>query len=273
MQKSGGRTPESRVAYRQTFDSAADLYDRVRPRYPASLVDDLMQVARMAPGDRVLEIGCGTGRLTVPLAEHGFEVTAVELGPAMAGIARRNLSSFPTANIHTASFETWRLPDRPFDHVIAATSFHWIDPDVRLAKAAEALGPGGTLAILSTHHIAGGTSAFFADAQDCYLRHDPSTPEGVTLPEPSEVPARDSQEMEASGLFEAVDARDHLWDETYPSAAAYLDVLDTYSGHIALAPDSRRALYRCLTGLIDSRYGGSITKRFLFRLTIGRRRP
>jgi SAM-dependent methyltransferase len=261
-----------RSELRQTFDAAAELYDRVRPRYPAPMVDDLIGLAGMRQGDRVLEIGCGTGQLSVPLSECGFDLTAVELGPAMAEVARRNLAPFPAANVHTAAFETWPLPDQPFDHVIAATSFHWLDPDIRLVKAAEALRPGGAIAIISTHHVAGGTSAFFADAQECYLRYDRSTLPGLTLPGPSDIPVAFEHEIAGSGLFEVVGTHDHLWDETYPSAQAYLDVLDTYSGHIALSEDSRRGLYVCLTNLIDSRYGGSITKRFLFRLTVGHRR-
>jgi len=144
---------------------------------------------------------------------------------------------------------------------------------LRFVKSAEALRPGGTLAIISTHHVAGGTSAFFADSQDCYLRHDPSTPIGLMLREPSEVSAAYGNEMTDSGLFEVVATRDHLWDETYMSAEAYFDVLDTYSGHIAMTEESRRGLYACLAHLINTRYGGSITKRFLFRMTVGRRLP
>lgn len=49
---------------RDTFDEAADLYDRARPRYPQALVDDLVRAAGLGPGSRVLEIGPGTGQLT-----------------------------------------------------------------------------------------------------------------------------------------------------------------------------------------------------------------
>ncbi|GIM98067.1 hypothetical protein [Paractinoplanes toevensis] len=56
------------------------------------------------------------------------------------------------------------------------TAFHWLDPDVRMIKAADLLRPDGSLGIVSTHHIAGGTNAFFADAQRCYERFDPTTP-------------------------------------------------------------------------------------------------
>jgi SAM-dependent methyltransferase len=67
----------------------------------------------------------------------------------------------------TAPFEDWPLPKEPFDLVLAATAFHWIDPNVRVVKAAVALRPGGVLATVTTHHIAGGDESFFAQAQAC----------------------------------------------------------------------------------------------------------
>ena len=57
----------------------------------------------------------------------------------------------------TSSFEDWILPADPFDVVFCATAWHWRDPAVRLAKATEALRPGGTVAIVWTHHVAGGS--------------------------------------------------------------------------------------------------------------------
>lgn len=51
---------------------------RARPGYPPQLFADLAQLAHIGPGSRVLEIGCGTGQATVPLAERGGEIVAVE---------------------------------------------------------------------------------------------------------------------------------------------------------------------------------------------------
>src|SRR6266542_5110121 len=47
---------------RETFNEAAELYDRARPGYPPALFDELAVLAGVGPGCRVLEIGCGTGR-------------------------------------------------------------------------------------------------------------------------------------------------------------------------------------------------------------------
>ena len=284
---------------RTTFSEAAELYDRMRPGYPRAVFEELAEFGRLGPGSRVLEIGCGTGQATLPLAQRGYRVTAVELGAELAAIARRKLASFPGVEVVVSAFEDWPapwsesergpapwseaergstpwseaergpLPHDEFDAVVSATAFHWLDPAVRVARSAAVLRPSGTLAIIGTEHIAGGDTAFFAEAQACYERWDPSTPPGLRLQNASEIP-RDSAELDQSGLFERVVFHRYEWTETY-SASAYRDLLLTYSGHRALESAQREHLLDCITGLIESRYGGSITKRYMTELRLARR--
>lgn len=264
------RVEVDRDRLRTTFDAAAERYDRVRPGYPPELFDDLAELAGIGPGCRVLEIGCGTGQATVPLAERGCQVTAVELGAALAQVARRNLARFPHVQVEVAAFEDWPLPPEPFDVVVAATAFHWLDPDVRTAKVADALRPGGALAVISTHHVAGGTQAFFDEVQTCYERWDPATPSGLRLLPAAEIPA-DSQELERFDRLGPLQVRRHERDLSY-STATYGEVLRTYSGHLALPPQARDDLLACIADLIDRRYGGHITKRYLTQLVVTHRR-
>jgi SAM-dependent methyltransferase len=258
-----------RERLRAAFNQVAELYDRARPGYPPALFDALADLAAIGPGCRVLEIGPGTGQATVPLAERDCEIVAVELGADLATVARHNLARFPQVQVITAAFEDWPLPAEPFDVVLAATAFHWIDPVVRVSKAADALGPGGALATIATHHIAGGDEAFFAETQACYERWDPDTPPGgVPLPTAAEVPA-DSDELDRSGRFGPVLLRRYEWERSY-STASYLEVLGTYSGHRALEPATRANLLDCIAALIETDYGGRIRKRYLTELRVAR---
>jgi SAM-dependent methyltransferase len=256
-----------RERLRATFTEAAELYDRARPVYPEAVFDDIVALAALPRGARVLEIGPGTGQATLPMARRGYRVTAVELGHQMAAVARRNLAPYPHVTVHTAAFEDWPLPAEPFDLVLAATAFHWLDPDVRWAKAAAALRPGGAVALIETIHAAGSDMDFWEASQACYERYDPDTPPGgIRLPRPEDV-FDDPTEVVATGLFAPPAFRRHLREIAYTSAE-YLAVLDTYSGHRALADDRRRGLYACIAGLIDSRPGGRIRKTYLSRLMV-----
>lgn len=178
---------------------------------------------------------------------------------------------FPKVRVDVAAFEQWPLPQEPFSVVLSATAFHWIDPTVRVAKAADALRPGGALATVATHHIAGGDEPFFAEVQSCYERWMPGTPAGLRLPRAAQIPMDDA-ELVRSGRFERAVFRRYQWERTY-STAEYLDLLLTYSGHRTLAPDSRSALLDCVAQLIDARYGGQVRKRHMNELRVARRAP
>src|SRR5436309_3137871 len=136
------RQEERRLSLRTVFEEVPDLYDRARPTYPPQLLDDLAALAALASGASVLEIGCGTGKATLALAQRGYRVTCVELGERLAERARRNLAGFPAVEVVTADFETWQPPPQSFDAVVAFTAFHWIDPALRHEKSASLLRQG-----------------------------------------------------------------------------------------------------------------------------------
>lgn len=113
-----------RARLARTFDEDAELYDRAGPGYPPELYDGLAELAGVRSGSRVLEVGCGTGQATVELAARGCRITAVEAGPHMAAIARRDLAGAAEAEVVTARFESWPLSSEPYDVVVSATAFH-----------------------------------------------------------------------------------------------------------------------------------------------------
>jgi SAM-dependent methyltransferase len=83
----------------------ASLYDEVRPGYPERLFDDLASLSGTGPGARALEIGCGTGQATLPLARRGYRILGVELGANLAAVARAKLADHPNARVLACSFE------------------------------------------------------------------------------------------------------------------------------------------------------------------------
>jgi SAM-dependent methyltransferase len=259
---------DDRERLRQTFTTDAERYDRARPRYPEIIFDELRELAHLPEHARVLEIGPGTGQATLPMAERGYEIVAVELGTELAHRARVNLASFDDVSVVTANFETWPIPSDRFDLVMSATALHWIDPALRYTKAVAALRPGGALAVFSGHHVAGGTDDFFHDVQDCYEQFMPGTPPGLRLEDPSSVVDPYADEMEKTGLFATVQTRRHTWRVDY-NTESYLDLINTFSGHIALQPTNRAALIHCVRGLLDGRYSGQVTRAQVSVVTVG----
>ena len=249
---------------RRTFDEAPELYQSARPGYPAALLADLADLAGVRPGVRLLEIGPGTGQVTLDLVRLGAQVTAVELGPGLAEILRQRLAG--SAMVVVSAFEDWPLPAEPFDAVVAFTAWHWLDPAVRASRVAAALRGSGALATVTTSHVLGGTEPFFVDVQTCYERWDPATPPGLRLEPADAVPAA-LDEVDTDPRFLPAVRRRYQQEISY-TTAQYLDLLATYSGHRALPPDHLRGLTSDIAALIDKKYQGRIAKRYLHELRV-----
>jgi SAM-dependent methyltransferase len=135
-------------SYGTVFNRVAASYDRHRPTYPEELIDRACEVAGIAPGDEVLEIGCGTGQLTRSLLGRGLRVTAIEPGDRLVALARQNLAGSGDVQFLNTRLEDARLPRERFSAVFSASAIHWVDPDVGWQRIADVLMPGGTLALI-----------------------------------------------------------------------------------------------------------------------------
>jgi SAM-dependent methyltransferase len=263
--------PQRRHRLRSTFEEVPELYDRARPGYPARVFDDLVEIGRLGPGDRLLEIGPGTGQATLALAPRGFELVGVELGSGLAEIARAKLAAFPRVEIANARFEDWELDGELFDAVVAFTAFHWIDPNVRYEKTARLLRERGILAVVDSRHMLDDPhDRFWIDVQADY---DAVVPDdsGPPPPRPDDVPDLVSEEIERSGLFRNVAVRRYTWDVRY-TEDEYIAVLDTYSGHRALDDERRELLYARIRRRIRAQPEQAVTKSYLTTLNVAERR-
>jgi SAM-dependent methyltransferase len=268
MSSSGG------IRRRESFDEVAELYGRARPGYPQRLVDYLLVLSGLSKRHRILEIGSGTGQLTVPLAEHGLSLVAVELGANLARVARRNLARFEQVEVVVADFDKWPLPLEPFDLVVAATSFHWLDPTTRIPRCARALRPDGALAIVETRWgVGSGDDPFFRESQSCYAGWDPDHDPAFRPPKPEELADR-YEDFETSRVFDLIAHRRYRCEQEY-NAAQYCDLLGTFSNIRAFEEQSRRGFLACIANLIESHFDGRVVRHDLYDLWLARpqRRP
>jgi SAM-dependent methyltransferase len=138
---------ENLVEQRFTFDQVASVYSKARPVYPDALIDDVVSYADLKPNDRIFEVGCGTGQATKRFAKRGFPILATDPGPKMLRGARESLAHFSNVEFLETTFEAWPTDRAAFRLIIAAQSWHWVSPQVRFSKAAEALSRDGSLAV------------------------------------------------------------------------------------------------------------------------------
>jgi SAM-dependent methyltransferase len=245
---------------RRSFDANAALYDAARPSYPGELIDRILARAR---ANDALEIGGGTGQATRLFRARGVAVTALEPGPNLAALLRRNV---PDVTIVESTFEDL-AEDRQFDLIYAAQSIHWVDPAVRYPKIARLLRSGGHVAVIRNEK----------DELEPALRAEFDAAYENRLP-PRDRQALDSadrarvfhaEDITRSGLFGPVELVEVKWSARY-TTRAYLDLLATYSDHALLADDVRAALLADIVALIGRR-GGAIDVPYVSLAFVARR--
>lgn len=141
-------TSASNRHFGKVFDRIAADYDRHRPGYPDELIDEACHVAGLVSGDKVLELGCGSGQLTRSLVARDLRITALEPGEQLIALAKQNMMGTGVIDFVNAKFEEAVLPKEHYKAVFCASAFHWIDPAVSWQKTAELLVPGGVMALL-----------------------------------------------------------------------------------------------------------------------------
>jgi SAM-dependent methyltransferase len=253
---------------RLAFGEVAELYDRARPSYPAALIDDVLELAALSPGQRAVEIGAGTGKATVLFAERGTAVHALEPSAEMAAIAERNLARYPAVTIERVDFEHWQQPESTFGLVYSGQAWHWVSRETRYAKARSALVAGGLLAAFWNR----------PDWDRCGLREEIDAAYGRVAPEllpdgpmrPGSARWVDEwpKDIANSPDFAQPEIRTYSWDQRY-SSGEYVQLLSTHSDHILLDPAMSEALYRDIAGAID-RHGGVLSITYLTRLCVAR---
>jgi SAM-dependent methyltransferase len=231
----------------ESFGEDAERYDRSRPSYPAALVDELVA----SKPARVLDVGCGTGKVAHLFLARGCEVVGVEPDARMAGVARAH-----GIHVEVATFEVWDPAHRMFDLVVSGQAWHWVDRSLGAQRAASVLVPGGRLAIFWNRGRHDDPTQ--AALNEVYVRFAPAlAKESVPPGKWSSDRSDDIAAIAATHSFAPCQLRTYGWAQRH-SRDEWLDQLGTHSDHIALEPQQRAALLDAVGTTID-RLGGSIT--------------
>ena len=103
---------------------------------------DLVEALDPKRGERILDLGCGTGQLTARIAETGASAVGIDSSPQMIDTARAN---YPELRFEVADARVYRTPET-FDGVFSNAALHWIKPPEQAAESISlALKPGGRL--------------------------------------------------------------------------------------------------------------------------------
>jgi trans-aconitate methyltransferase len=101
---------------------------------------DVVSLLKPQPGERILDVGCGTGHLTADIAAAGALTFGIDASPAMIAQARQNFPKLQFQLVDAAEFQS----ESVYDAVFSNAALHWmLEPDRVAAAVARALKPGG----------------------------------------------------------------------------------------------------------------------------------
>jgi SAM-dependent methyltransferase len=271
------------------FDGVADLYDARRPGFPAELFEEIAAHAALTSSSTVLEVGAGTGQATVRLAELGVSVIALEPGPALAELAARRVASFDKVEVVPSRFEDWDPGGRRFDLLVAASCWHWLDPELRWRKAHDVLAESGWLGLLA--HVVvrePGTPEVYAETSDLHEAHHPGHPGWGDPQIATDIIAEADRAAGSIADVERVIGRapdpsstDELFDpplllwrrqEQHFDARGYVELMRTMSLYGSLDDNVREPLLTAMEQRIRGHMQDHAVRNYLISARVARRR-
>jgi ubiquinone/menaquinone biosynthesis C-methylase UbiE len=134
------------------FSGKAGYYARYRRGYPAGVFDAIVAGFSLTPASEILDLGCGTGNVAIPLAERGFRIHAVDPDPEMLTEGQNCATSSGACRIRwqigaDSTIADLHLP--PLRLCTMGLSFHWMDREVVLRTLDRLIEPGGGVACIS----------------------------------------------------------------------------------------------------------------------------
>ncbi len=140
---------------RDLFKGTAKYYARYRPGYPRAFFADVVKKFSISRKERLLDLGCGTGQLAIPLAPYFEKVIAMDPEPEMLQEGKRQAKRAKAKNIQwvRGDSETLSRRMRRFKLVVMGRSFHWMDRDKVLKKLYRMIESGGGIIIVAEHDV------------------------------------------------------------------------------------------------------------------------
>lgn len=254
---------------RDWYSAVAVAYDRTRPHYPQELIQQAIALSQLPAGAKILEIGCGPAIATVEFAKLGFSMVSLEPSTAACQIARDNCVDYPQVEIVNTTFEDWELGTARFAAILAATSWHWVDPKIGYPKAIAALEEQGYL-ILLWNNIPQPSYEVFQDLAKVYADLAPSLGKYEDQATQEKSLQKLGQQVMETGLFTNF-VTTQLVSQVLYSIDDYLSLLSTLSPYIALEPNQREQLFSGLRAVLSTNHGLEIETSYLSMLQIAQK--
>ncbi len=255
------------IADTNYFDINYKLYEEVRPEYPSELFEDIFRYKEITPFSRVMEIGIGTGKATLPFLEMQCQVASVEPGKKMAKFVRNKYSDYDTFSCYEMTLEKYMGFNNTFDLIYAATSFHWLDEETGHKKVYNLLKNGGAFARFAYHAGEDSTRPeLMQKIRELYKKYFNA---GDDYSYFSEADARKINCIAGKYGFTESEVKIYHFKKDFTDKE-YIKLLKTYPDHYSVEEEKRKEFFKEMQSAIK-KHGGVITVEYTVDLHLYRK--
>lgn len=243
-----------------TFDTVASTYEKLRPGYVEELYWALFEYIPINEDSNVVEIGSGGGQATAPILKTGCRLTAVEYGEQFSELLKEKFKEYQKFSIITGKFEETKFEENSFDLVFSASAFHWVPEKIGYEKVFAMLKNGGVFARFANHPFRDkGNPALSKEIDKIYdeYYYKYYNKNRELLLEYTEEQAKDRAMIATKYGFTDIQYALFYRKRVF-SAKEYIELLGTYSDHIAIEEKIREKFFSKIEEAINN-HGGTIT--------------
>jgi len=258
-----------RVEGRRLFGLDPVAYDSARPGHASLVYEILVERCCLAAGTRVLEVGPGTGQATRRLLDLDARLLVLEPDPALAAYLEETLDACIEVNVVT--LEDAELAAARFDLAVAASSFHWVNEKLGLAKLYETLRPGGWVALWWTLFGEGDKPDAFISATSPLLENLTASPSRGTEGRPAH--ALDSEARLGALLAAGFEDAEHelaRWEARWDTSGIRA-LYGTFSPIARLDEPRKTEILDGVARIAEREFGGRVERMLVTSLYTARR--
>jgi ubiquinone/menaquinone biosynthesis C-methylase UbiE len=226
---------------RSVFGRISGEYEKFREGYPKQIFVDVVSFANISAKSEVLEVGCGSGKATLPFAKLGCHITGLDINPELIAMASSKTSQFKNVEYINSSFETADLATGSFDMVFAAQAWHWVEPNIGYDKVSKLLKENGMFTVFWKSQDR--ESKLRRDLQTLYIKYCPNysdyTHDGSLI----------IKRVSETGSFEEPLKKEYNTNKEF-TKAEFLGLVATYSWVAILEEATRQLLFTDISKLI-----------------------
>ena len=244
-----------------TFNTVAELYEKIRPGYPDELYNAIFAYVPIDGASHAVEVGIGGGQATLPVLKTGCNVTAVEYGEQLAQLCKEKFRDFSNFSVVVGKFEDVSFRADSFNLIYSASAFHWVPEEIGYKKVFNILKPGGVFARFANHpYQAKDDPALFIDIQQAYDEYYYTYYKDKQKRRACEY--TEEQATERALIAEKYGFTDITYKLFYRirklTAAEYRALIGTYSDHITIEESIREKFFDAVEKTINL-HGGVIS--------------